>query len=204
MSSYRIAIFASGEGSNFQALVDAAQAGNLGGAQVELLVCDKPAAPVVRRAEKAGIPCHLFIPKEYSSREEYEAEIVNRLEELDVQLIVLAGYMRLLTPVIVDKYAGRLINVHPSLLPAFPGTNAIGQALEYGVKISGVTVHYVDGGMDTGPIIAQRAIVVGTSETEATFAKSVHSVERELYPYVVSLFAQGKVKLEDRLVTIAE
>lgn len=203
MSTYRIAVFASGEGSNFQALVEAASAGKLGGAKVELLVCDKPAAPVLRRAEAMGIPAHVFVPKEYGSREKYEAEIVSRLEELDVQLIVLAGYMRLLTSMIVDKYQGRLINIHPSLLPAFPGVNAIGQALDYGVKLSGVTVHFVDGGMDTGPIIAQRVIEMAEHETAESFAQAVHAIERELYPQVVSLFARGLVKLEGRQVMVS-
>lgn len=202
MSGYRIAVFASGTGSNFQALAEAAAEGRLGGATMELLVCDKPTAPVVGRAERLGIPTHLFVPKQYGSREEYETEIVAKLEELEIDLVVLAGYMRLLTSVIVDKYAGRLINIHPSLLPAFPGTNAIGQALDYGVKLSGVTVHFVDGGMDTGPIIAQRAIEVAEHETEESFAQAVHAVEQELYPQVVALFAQGRVKLEGRKVTL--
>ncbi|MEC0244115.1 phosphoribosylglycinamide formyltransferase [Paenibacillus dokdonensis] len=203
MSTYRIAVFASGEGSNFQALAEAASAGSLGGAEIALLVCDKPSAPVVQRAEQLGITAHLFNPKDYESREAYEHEIVLRLEELQVNLVVLAGYMRLLTPVIVHQYRGRLINIHPSLLPAFPGKDAIGQALEYGVKLSGVTVHFVDEGMDTGPIIAQKAIHIVSGETAESFAQAVHGVERELYPEVVSWFAQGLVQLEGRQVTVA-
>ncbi|GIP30401.1 phosphoribosylglycinamide formyltransferase [Paenibacillus sp. J23TS9] len=203
MSTYRIAVFASGEGSNFQALAEAASAGRLGGAEIALLVCDKPSAPVVRRAEQLGISTHQFNPKDYESREAYEHEIVLRLEELQVNLVVLAGYMRLLTPVIVHQYKGRLINIHPSLLPAFPGKNAIGQALDYGVKLSGVTVHFVDEGMDTGPIIAQKAIHIVSGETAESFAQAVHGVERELYPEVVSWFAEGLVQLEGRQVTVA-
>lgn len=203
MSAYRIAVFASGEGSNFQALAEAAAAGTLGGAEIALLVCDKPAAPVVQRAERLGIPAFIFKPKDYESREAYEREIVRRLEELQVDLIVLAGYMRLLTPVIVQQYAGRLINIHPSLLPAFPGKDAIGQALAYGVKLSGVTVHFVDEGMDTGPIIAQRALEVTPGANAESFANAVHEVERELYPEVVSWFARGLVTLDGRHVTVA-
>ncbi|MED5016816.1 phosphoribosylglycinamide formyltransferase [Paenibacillus chibensis] len=203
MSAYRIAVFASGEGSNFQALAEAATAGTLGGAEIALLVCDKPAAPVVHRAERLGIPAFIFKPKDYESREAYEREIVRRLEELQVDLIVLAGYMRLLTPVIVQQYAGRLINIHPSLLPAFPGKDAIGQALAYGVKLSGVTVHFVDEGMDTGPIIAQRALEVISGANAESFANAVHEVERELYPEVVSWFARGLVTLDGRHVTVA-
>lgn len=137
MAQYRIAVFASGEGTNFQALVDAARNGEIE-ASVDLLVCDKPAARVVQRAEEAGVACHLFTPKNYASREDYETEIVDVLESRNIDLVVLAGYMRLLTSVMVDRYAGRLINIHPSLLPAFPGKDAIGQAMDYGVKVTGL------------------------------------------------------------------
>ncbi|BFH60298.1 phosphoribosylglycinamide formyltransferase [Paenibacillus azoreducens] len=203
MSVYRIAIFASGEGSNFQALAERANAGELGGAEIALLVCDKPSAPVVQRAERLGVQAHLFKPKDYDSREAYEREIVHKLEEHRVDLVVLAGYMRLLTPVIVDKYRGRLINIHPSLLPAFPGKDAIGQALAYGVKVSGVTVHFVDEGMDTGPIIAQKALPIVSGETVDSLAQAIHAIERELYPQVVSWFAKGLVQLDGRQVTVS-
>lgn len=202
MDHYRIAVFASGEGSNFQTLVDASKAGLLGGAKVELLVCDKPQAPVVKRAHDAGIPVHLFTPKSYPSREVYEAEIVEQLEALNIELVVLAGYMRLLTSVMVDKYAGRLINIHPSLLPSFPGTNAIEQALNYGVRVTGATVHFVDGGMDTGSIIAQQSVEIMPEASVDSLAKEIHSIEQELYPRVVSWFAEGRVRLNDRQVTI--
>ncbi|MCM3128199.1 phosphoribosylglycinamide formyltransferase [Paenibacillus provencensis] len=203
MSGYRIAVFASGQGSNFQALVDAAASGKLD-ATIELLVSDRPQAPVVEKATAAGIECHVFNPKEYASREAYEQEIVAKLEERNIDLVVLAGYMRLLTSVVVDRYAGRLINIHPSLLPAFPGKDAIGQALDYGVKMTGITVHFVDGGMDTGAIIAQRAIMVSPEDTTETLAASIHELERELYPEVVSWFTKGLVTLDGRQVTIAE
>jgi phosphoribosylglycinamide formyltransferase-1 len=202
MSHYRIAVFASGEGSNFQSLVDAGKAGLLGGAQVELLVCDKPQAPVVKRARDAGVPVHLFSPKSYPSREAYEAEIVEQLDALNIELVVLAGYMRLLTSVMVDQYAGRLINIHPSLLPSFPGTNAILQALNYGVKLTGVTVHFVDGGMDTGPIIAQQSVEILPEANVDSLATAIHDIEQELYPRVVSWFAEERVRLHDRQVTI--
>lgn len=202
MSHYRIAVFASGEGSNFQTLVDAGKAGLLGGAKVELLVCDKPAAPVVKRALDAGVEVHLFTPKSYSSREAYEAEIVDRLEAHNIELVVLAGYMRLLTSVMVDRYAGRLINIHPSLLPSFPGKNAIEQALQYGVKWTGATVHFVDGGMDTGAIIAQQCVEIEPNATPESLAESIHAVEQQIYPRVVSWFAQGRVTVNDRQITI--
>lgn len=143
-AGFRIAVFASGQGSNFQNLLDASRAGTLG-ADIVLLVCDKPQAPVVERARKAGVDCFLFQPKDYARREDYEAEVAAELDKRQIDLVVLAGYMRLLTPVLVEPYAGKMINIHPSLLPAFPGKNAIGQAWDYGVKVTGITVHLVDG-----------------------------------------------------------
>ncbi|UMY55680.1 phosphoribosylglycinamide formyltransferase [Paenibacillus peoriae] len=200
MNEYRIAVFASGEGTNFQSLVDAAARGELGGASVELLICDKPAAPAVARAQKAGITFHTFRPKEYPSREDYERELVALLEQKSIDLIVLAGYMRLLSSVMVDAYAGKIINIHPSLLPAFPGKDAVGQALTYGVKVSGVTVHFVDGGMDTGAIIAQRVVEVSDHDTAESLSAAIQSVERQLYPEVVGQLAQGKIQLNGRKV----
>lgn len=198
----RIAVFASGQGSNFAALVQAQQAGKLGGGRIELLVSDKPEAPVAQRAEAAGIPALLLRPKDFASRELYEAAIVAELQRREIGLVVLAGYMRLITPVLLEPYAGRIINVHPSLLPAFAGKDAIGQALDYGVKLTGVTVHFVDGGMDTGPVIAQRSVEVKAGDTADSLAERIHQVEYELYPEVVAAFAAGRVDLNGRITTI--
>ena len=198
----RIAVFASGQGSNFAALVQAQQAGRLGGGRIELLVSDKPEAPVAQRAEAAGIPALLLRPKEFAGREQYEAAIVEELQRREIGLVVLAGYMRLITPVLLEPYAGRIINVHPSLLPAFAGKDAIGQALDYGVKLTGVTVHFVDGGMDTGPVIAQRSVEVKPGDTADSLAERIHQVEYELYPEVVAAFAAGRVDLNGRITTI--
>ncbi|AJY74341.1 phosphoribosylglycinamide formyltransferase [Paenibacillus beijingensis] len=203
MAKLRIAVFASGQGSNFQALADAALAGKLDGS-IELLVCDKAAAPVVERARRAGIDTWLFKPKEYASREQYEEEILAELIRRGIDLIVLAGYMRILTPVLVEPFYGRMINIHPSLLPAFPGVNGIRQALEYGVKLTGVTVHFVDGGMDSGPIIAQRAVEIADSDDEASLAERIHAAEQALFPWVVQMIAEGRVALGGRRVTIRE
>ena len=205
MKPFRIAVFASGEGTNFQAMVDAWQKGYFCATEattIELLVSDKPQAPVVQRAIQAGVDTYVFRPKEYSSREQYEIEIVAELERRGIDLIVLAGYMRLLTPTIVNPYMGRMINVHPSLLPAFPGKDALGQALAYGVKLTGITVHFVDNGMDTGPIVAQQAIEVQPHDTAETLAERIHEIERKLYPQVVAQIAQGKVTLEGRQVIV--
>lgn len=201
MAGLKIAVFASGQGSNFQALADAVHAGRLD-VTIELLVCDKPQAPVVGRAERAGIDTLVFKPKDYPSREAYETEILAELERRGIELIVLAGYMRIITPVLVEPYYGRMINIHPALLPSFPGVNGIGQALDYGVKVTGVTVHYVDGGMDSGPIIAQRVVDVADSDTEETLAPRIHAAEQALLPGVVQQIAQGKVKLDGRKVMI--
>ncbi len=200
----RIAVFASGQGSNFAALAAAERAGQLGGGRIELLVSDRPEAPVAKRAEEAGIPALLLRPKDFASRELYEAEIVAELQRRDIGLIVLAGYMRLITPVLLTPYAGRIVNIHPSLLPAFAGKDAIGQALDYGVKLTGVTVHFVDGGMDTGPVIAQRCVAVEPGDTVELLAERIHKVEYGLYPEVVRALAEGKVELDGRKTVIRE
>ncbi|WNS41608.1 phosphoribosylglycinamide formyltransferase [Paenibacillus sp. MMS20-IR301] len=199
----RIAVFASGQGSNFAALIQAQQAGKLGGGSIELLVSDKPEAPVAQRAEDAGIPALLLRPKDFGSRELYEAAIVAELQRRDIGLVVLAGYMRLITPVLLEPYAGRIINIHPSLLPAFAGKDAIGQALDYGVKLTGVTVHFVDGGMDTGPVIAQRSVEVISGDTAESLAERIHKVEYGLYPEVVAAMAAGRVELNGRITTVS-
>lgn len=201
MKSLRIAVFASGQGSNFQALADAVRTGELD-ATIELLVCDKPQAKVVERAQAAGVDVFSFQPKEYGSREAYEMEILARLEAKKIDLIVLAGYMRLITDKLVQPYYGRMVNIHPSLLPSFPGKGAVEQAVEAGVKVTGVTVHFVDGGMDTGPIIAQRCVSVGDEDTLESITAAIHQVEQQLYPTVVQWISQGKVHLMGRKVNI--
>lgn len=199
MNRYRIAVFASGRGSNFQAIVDAIKQGSIQ-AELALLVCDRPGAPVVAKAEQAGVPVFAFCPKDYRSRADYEAILVQELKQQEIDLVVLAGYMRLLTHTLIDSFYGRVINIHPSLLPAFPGMNGIRDALEYGVKWTGVTVHYVDGGMDTGPIIAQKAIEIRENDTEETLAERIHQVEHKLLPWVIEQFRLNRVHMEGRKV----
>lgn len=191
----RIAVFASGSGTNFQAIVNAVQEGRLD-ARIELLVCDRPQAEVVERAQIAGVPAHTFKPKDYASREAYEQEILALLQEKEVELVVLAGYMRIITSVLVDTYWGRMINIHPSLLPSFPGLHAVRQALEHGVKITGVTVHLVDGGLDSGPILAQRAVNVEPDDTEQSLSDKIHPIEHALYPQVIQAIAEGLIDLK--------
>ena len=200
---FRIAVFASGSGSNFQAIVDATAAKQLD-AEVVLLVCDKPQAAVVGRAEQVNVPVFAFRPKDYASREAYEAEIVQKLITLKVDLIVLAGYMRLLTMTLLTPFAGRIINIHPSLLPSFPGVNSVKQALDYGVKVTGVTVHFVDSGLDTGPVITQKAVEVQDSDTEETLSQRIHAIEHELYLKAINLIRQGNVQVDGRNVNIRQ
>jgi len=179
MPRTKIAVFASGSGSNFQAIQEAIELGELK-AEIALMVTDKPKAFVVQRAEKAGIPIFAFNPKDYPSKESYETLISDELKKREVEWIVLAGYMRLIGPVLLSAFRGRILNIHPSLLPAFPGKDAIGQALSHGVKVTGATVHFVDEGMDTGSIIAQRAVNVIEGDRELT-ERAIHEVEHMLY-----------------------
>lgn len=187
----KIAVFASGSGSNFQALAVAAQSGILN-AEISLLVCDKPGAFAVDRAEMLGIPALVISPKSYPSKEEYEEEIFQKLASMEVDMIVLAGYMRLIGPTLLDAFDGKIVNIHPSLLPAFPGKDAIGQALAAGVGTTGVTIHYVDEGMDTGPIIASASVKVTPRETRESLQKKIQRIEHSLYPEVLEELLNGK------------
>jgi len=180
----RIGIFASGNGSNFQAIIDEIEKGNLA-AEIAALVTDKPNCFAVERARNFNIPVFSFDPKNYKSKEEYEKEIAFYLIEKNVSLLVLAGYMRLIGDVLLKAFHNRIINIHPALLPAFPGKNGIQQAFQYGVKIFGVTVHYVDAGVDTGKIIAQESFKVEGTETLQEIEQRIHTIEHELYTKVI-------------------
>lgn len=175
----RIALFASGTGTNFEAIVAACERGELE-AEAVLLVCDKPGAPVVERAARHGIETFVFAPREYASKADFEREIVRRLDAAGAELVCLAGYMRIVGEVLLEAYAGRIINIHPSLLPAFRGAHAIEQALDYGVKVFGVTIHYVDASLDGGRIIAQRAFAY-EGDDPAELEAMIHAVEYPLY-----------------------
>lgn len=175
----RLAVFASGTGSNFEAIATACASGVLE-AEVVLMVCDKPGAAVVQKAEGFGVRSFVFNPRDYASKAEYEAEIVRLLDGLDVDLVCLAGYMRIVGETLLAAYEGRIVNIHPSLLPAFKGAHAVEQAVEAGVKVYGITIHYVDASLDGGRIIAQRAF-----EYDGSSAEEVHRIgqviEHQLY-----------------------
>ena len=175
----KIAIFASGYGSNFEAITLAAKSGEID-AEVALLVCDKPSARVVEVAKELGIESFVFSARDFSSKAEYEARIVDELVAAKVELICLAGYMRIVGDTLLKAYAGRIINLHPSLLPSFKGAHAIKDALEYGVKVFGATIHYVDESLDGGKIIAQQAIAYEGHDLEE-ITQMIHSVEHRLY-----------------------
>jgi phosphoribosylglycinamide formyltransferase 1 len=179
-----IAIFASGGGSNFQAIVDAVEKKEIQ-ANIRLLVCDKQGAYVIERANKHGIPSFVFTASKYASKQEFEQAILQELQANEVELIILAGYMRLIGETLLESYPQRIVNIHPSLLPQFPGKDAIGQALEAGVQQTGVTIHYVDEGMDTGPIIAQQEISIATNETKESLQEKIHALEHVLYPKTI-------------------
>lgn len=187
----RLAIFASGTGSNYEAIDQAITAGNLD-AEIVLLVCDQPGAIVIDKAAQNQLAQFIFNPKDYQDKHAFEVEIVSKLREHQVDWIVLAGYMRLVGPTLLNQYQRRMINIHPSLLPAFPGLDAVGQALDAGVKISGTTIHYVDSGMDTGEIIAQEPVRVESGMTKEELQAEIQKIEHELYPKTIQqLISKG-------------
>ena len=178
-SKHKIAVFASGYGSNFEVITRAAQSGEIS-ADVVLMVCDKPSARVCSWADTMGVDKFVFSAKEYPSKADYEREIVSQCRERGVELICLAGYMRLVGEELLNAYRGRIINIHPSLLPAFAGVKPIERAMEYGVKVYGATIHYVDETLDGGKIIAQQAVAYEGSDIEALTAL-IHQAEYKLY-----------------------
>lgn len=187
----RLAIFASGTGSNYEAIDQAITAGNLD-AEIVLLVCDRPGAKVIDKAAQNQLAQFIFNPKDYQDKHAFETEIVGKLRDHQVDWIVLAGYMRLVGPTLLNQYQRRMINIHPSLLPAFPGLDAVGQALDAGVKISGTTIHYVDSGMDTGEIIAQEPVRVESGMTKEELQAEIQKIEHNLYPKTIQqLISKG-------------
>jgi phosphoribosylglycinamide formyltransferase-1 len=199
----RVGVLASGRGSNFRAIVAAAEAGRIPAALVAL-VADRAEAAALSVAGAHGVDALFVDPREYPGREAHEKAIVALLEERGVELVCLAGYMRILGLGFVRHFHGRLLNIHPSLLPAFAGLHAQRQALEHGVKVSGATVHFVDEGTDTGPIVLQAAVPVLEGDTEVTLSDRILAEEHRLYPEAIRLFAHGRLRLEGRRVHIME
>ncbi|MFD1031427.1 phosphoribosylglycinamide formyltransferase [Metaplanococcus flavidus] len=181
----KIAVFASGNGSNFQAIADAIQQGWLD-AEIMLVVTDRPGAYVLERAKKIDTASFAFTPSDFDSKQSYEEMLKGKLQHLGVEWIVLAGFMRLIGPVLLDAYENRIVNIHPSVLPAFPGKDAIGQTMAARAETAGVTVHFVDAGMDTGNIIAQQSFQVNGGDRE-TVENEIHAIEHRMYPATLQL-----------------
>jgi phosphoribosylglycinamide formyltransferase-1 len=194
--SFDIAVLVSGEGTNLQALLDTVHGRE--GIEIVAVAASRADAGGLARAERAGVETGVFAIGEHGGREERDRALADWLDERRPELLVLAGFMEVLTPEFIRRFAGRMINVHPALLPAFPGVRAIEQALEYGVKVGGVTIHFVDEGVDTGPVLLQEAFDLPYHRDIATIEERVHQIEHRLLPQAVRLIAQGRVRLDTR------
>lgn len=201
MEKLKLAVLASGYGSNLQAIIDECNSGNIP-ADISVVISDVENAYAVQRAKNAGIESIWVNPKEYPSRENYENKVIKILKEKKIALVVLAGYMKLVGKEFIDNFPNRIMNIHPSILPSFPGTHGIRDAFEYGVKVTGVTVHFVDEGCDTGPIILQETVEINGNDTLDTLEEKIHKVEHKLFPKAIKLFAEGKLEVVEQKVEI--
>lgn len=201
MPKLKLGVLASGRGSNFQSLINAINSRRLI-AEILVLITDNASAFAIERAKKHGIEYLVISPKEYSSGDDFFVKITEELKKRDVGLVILAGFMRIVRKPLIDAFPNLIMNIHPALLPAFPGLHGQRQALEYGVKISGCTVHFVDKGMDTGPIIIQAAVPLLQDDTEETLSERILKLEHEIYPEAIRLFSEGRIDVEGRRVRI--
>jgi len=202
MELMSIGVLASGRGSNFQSIIDAIEAGSLR-AKIVLLITDNPNAFAVERARKHGIEPLIMVPNQYGTRNDYYKAVVQELRTREVGLVVLAGFMRIIGRPLIEAYRNRVMNIHPALLPSFPGLHGQKQAQDYGVKISGCTVHFVDEGMDTGPIIIQAAVPVSFEDTEDSLSERILKLEHKIFPEAIRLFSEGRLEVIGRRVKIA-
>ena len=200
-SHLNLGILASGRGSNFQSIIDEIEKGGLN-AKIRLLIVDNPNAFAIERAGKHGIEFLVIRPKDFKTKDDFYLMIADELRKLDVELVVLAGFMRIVGKPMIDAFPDRIMNIHPALLPSFPGLHSQKQAVEYGVKISGCTVHFVDEGMDTGPIIIQAAVPVYHEDTEETLSERILKLEHKIYPEAIRLFSEGRLEVQGRIVRI--
>jgi len=197
----RLGVLASGSGTNLEAIAQAIDDGDVP-ATVALVLSDNPDAFALERARRRGIETRVINLRDYEDRPAYDRAIVDALEKAGVDLVVLAGYMKLVGPGFIDAFSGRIMNIHPALLPSFPGEQGVKDALEHGVKVSGVTVHFVDKGLDTGPIIVQEAVPVEEDDDVETLHNRIHLAEYRAYPLAIRLFAQGRLLIEGRRVRV--
>ena len=198
----RVGVLASGRGSNLQAIIDASEKGEID-AEVAVVISDKSDAYALVRAQKYGIPNFHINPKDFRNKENYELAISGKLREFDVRLVLLAGYMRVVTKVLINAFDGNIMNIHPALLPSFVGLHAQRQAIEYGVRFSGCTVHFVTEDVDGGPIINQVVVPVYSEDTETSLSERILEKEHIIYPLAVQLFVKGRLKREGRKVVIS-
>lgn len=196
-----IVVLISGRGSNLQAIINAVEAGKIS-AKVSCVISNVPSAFGLERAKQHNIQTSIVNSKDFKDKTGYEAALLKAIDEHSPDLICLAGYMRIVGADIIKKYKGKIINIHPALLPSFPGLHGQKQALDYGVKVSGCTVHFVDEGCDTGPVILQRTVPVLENDTEATLSARILEEEHKAYPEAIRLFTQGKLKIEGRKIRI--
>ena len=196
-----IAVLISGSGSNLQAIIDASERGEIP-CRVALVVSNKEDAYGLVRAATHGIPTEVVRHRDFPTRESFDARLVETIRASGAELVCLAGFMRMLTPVFVGAFPNRILNIHPALLPSFPGTHGPKQALEYGVRFSGCTVHYLDEGVDTGPVVVQAVVPVYDDDTEESLAARILVQEHRIYPMAIRLHLQGKLRIEGRRVTI--
>ncbi|GAB4277722.1 MAG: phosphoribosylglycinamide formyltransferase [Deferrisomatales bacterium] len=197
----RLAVLASGGGSNLQSILDAAAAGRLD-ARVVAVVSDTPGAYALERARRAGVPAEVVDFSQSPSREAHDRRVVERLRHHGADTVALAGYMRLVSPVLLEAFPGRVLNIHPALLPAFPGVHVHGEVIEHGVKFSGCTVHFVDEGMDTGPIVIQAVVPVRDDDTPDTLAARILREEHRIYPQALQYLAEGRLRVQGRRVLL--
>ncbi|MFW5855654.1 MAG: phosphoribosylglycinamide formyltransferase [Bacillota bacterium] len=197
-----LGVLASGRGSNLQSIIDTVEAGSLK-AEIKVVISDRENARALQRAKNHDLKNIFINPKNFPGKKAYEKKLIAVLEESEVELVVLAGFMRLLSPCFVQNYQHQIMNIHPSLLPAFPGLNAQRQALEYGVKVSGCTIHFVDEGMDSGPIILQEAVSIREDDTVKSLSHRILKKEHQIYPRAIKLYAQDRLKVHNRRVIIS-
>ena len=202
MSTFRIGVLASGGGTNLQSIIDRQQAGTLS-VDIALVISNNPTAGALQRAQQAGIRTLCINHRDYSSREEFDHALVKALQAAGIDLVVLAGFMRIITAVMLHAFPHRIINIHPALLPAFPGLNVQQQAIDYGARFSGCTVHFVDGGVDTGPVIIQAAVPIHPEDTADKLAQRILEQEHRIYPQAIQWIAEGRVSVDGRKVVIA-
>jgi len=197
----RVGVLASGNGSNLQALIDRSEEGSLP-AEISCVISNNASAFALERARRQGIPAIHLDHRLFTGREAYDNAIVDSLREYGVELVALAGFMRIISPVLIEAFPNSIMNIHPALLPSFPGLHPQRQALDHGVKIAGCTVHFVDAGTDTGPIICQAAVQVLDGDTEESLSARILVEEHRLYPLAVKLFAEGKLTVDGRRVIV--